>query len=611
MDIPRYTPNNIHHLPMLPGIYMFYNNQGKVIYVGKAKNIKKRVGDYFVASKVHNLKTQRMVLHIASIAYTVVNSEYEAFLLENNLIKELQPRYNVLLKDDKTYPYLCMTYDRFPRLIITRKTVPALGKYYGPFTSSHAIKQTLAVIKKLFTFRTCTYNLSEANIARNKFKVCLDYHLGHCQGPCQAFQTEISYQKEMEQIEELLKNNFSSVKKVFKEQMLAAAQRLEYKQAQRFKERLAILDQYQSKSLVSNPLFGDLDVVAMISDPNHVFVGYLHIKQGAISFTQHRVLTKKLEEEPLDLLPLVICALRSCSNSTASEVLVNIPLTLDMGPFAITVPKIGDKRKLVELALQNALLCKKDFLYKKSNYEDKPNLMLLKLQHDLKLKDLPYCIECFDNSNIQGHHPVAAMVCFKDGKPSKKDYRHYNIKTVVGSNDCASMYEVVKRRYSHLEKEQVSLPNLIVIDGGKGQLNAAIAALQEVGIYGQVAIISIAKRLEELYFPNDTLPFYLPKQSPSLKLLQQLRNETHRFAIAFHRHQRSKAACYSEWENIPGIGLKTLAKLGQQLGSPKIIEASSFEQLAIIIGSTKANLLYDYFARKKETEIIEEGLNNP
>ncbi|MCT4697113.1 MAG: excinuclease ABC subunit UvrC [Candidatus Cardinium sp.] len=591
METPRYTPNQIQHLPTLPGIYLFYNHKEEVIYVGKAKNIKKRVSDYFAISKVHNLKTARMVTHIASIAYTALHSEYEALLLENNLIKALQPRYNILLKDGKTYPYLCITHDRFPKVIITRKTVPPLGKYYGPFTSAQSVKQTLEVIKKLFTFRTCNYNLSAANITNHKFKVCLDYHLGHCKGPCEAFQNEAAYQQEIDQIEALLKNNFASVKKELKKQMLAAAQQLDYKQAQRFKEKLMLLDQYQAKSLVINPLVGDLDVVAIISDPNHAFVGYLHIKQGAISFTQHRVVTKKLEEEATDLLPLVVCSLRACSNSQAPEVLVNLPLNLTIGPFSITMPKIGDKRKLVALALQNALLCKKDFLHQKSNFQVKPNLTLVQLQHDLKLKEVPYWIECFDNSNIQGAHPVAAMVCFKDGKPSKKDYRHYHIKTVVGPDDCASMYEIIQRRYS--SKTQEGLPDLIVIDGGKGQLNAALRALEAVGIYGQVAIISIAKRLEELYFPHDPFPLYLNKQSASLKLLQQLRNEAHRFAITFHRKQRSKSAFESL--NIPGIGPQTFAKLLQQLGSLQTMQTASLETLATIVGPSKAKRLQAYF----------------
>ncbi len=600
METTRCTPNDAADLPTLPGVYVFYSSKEEVIYVGKAKNIKKRVSDYFTTNKVHPIKTQRMVARIAHIAYTVVNSEYEALLLENNLIKQLQPRYNVLLKDGKTYPYLCITQERFPKLIVTRKTTPALGTYYGPFTSSNAVKETLEVIKKLFAFRTCNYALSETNIAKNKFKVCLDYHLGHCKGPCQGFQDESSYLKELRKIEELLKNNFSLVKKRFKEKMHAAAQKLAYKQAHHFKQKLEILEQYQAKSVIINPSVGDLDVVALISDPMHSFIGYLHLKQGAISFTQQRVLTKKIEEEEADLIPLVVCALRSYSNSDAPEVLINVPMHVDMGPFSITMPKIGDKRKLVELALQNALLCKKDFLYKKANLQERPNLTLLKLQQDLRLKELPYWIECFDNSNIQGHHPVSAMVCFKNGKPAKKEYRHYHIKTVTGIDDFASMREVITRRYSQLVREQGRLPNLIVVDGGKGQLSAAVLALQEVGIYGKVPIISIAKRLEEIYFPHDALPLYLSKKSSTLQLLQHLRNEAHRFAIAFHRNTRSKAALHSGYEEISGIGPKTLAKLVTHFGHLRDIQDYPLEPLEAVVGKAKAQIILAAFEGKKE-----------
>jgi len=591
---PHCSPDDLY-LPDLPGIYKFYNNKKEVIYVGKAKNIKKRVMAYFMSGKIHNLKTQRMVARIASIAYTVVNSEYEALLLENNLIKELQPRYNVLLKDDKSYPYLCITDELFPRLIVTRTTVPSLGKYYGPFTSSNTIRQTLEVIKKLFTFRTCSYNLVESSIVKKKFKVCLDYHLGHCKGPCEGLQSAKDYRQEIVQIEELLKNNFHIVKKKFKENMIEAAQRLDYKSAQRFKEKFTILEQYQAKSLIVHPTLGDLDVVAVISDPDYLFVGYLHVKQGAISFTQHRVVTKKLDEDVLELIALVVCALRTSSSSHAREVLVNLPLQLDMEKFVVSMPKIGDKRKLVDLALQNAFLCKKDFLSQKATAKERVNLVLIRLQQDLKLKELPYWIECFDNSNLQGDFPVAAMVCFKNGKPSKKSYRHYYIKTVVGPDDYASMYEIIQRRYSHFSLPTIDLPNLIVIDGGKGQLNAAICALKDLGIYGKIPIISIAKRLEEIYFPNDTDSLLLDKRSPSLKLLQQLRNEAHRFAISFHRNQRSKATLHNDWADIPGIGPKTIHKLLHHFGSPKMIEAASADALTAVIGRAKAHLLLDFF----------------
>ncbi|AWN81909.1 excinuclease ABC subunit UvrC [Candidatus Cardinium hertigii] len=594
MEIARCTPNTIDRLPALPGIYTFYSHKEALLYVGKAKDIRKRVSDYFLANKLHSLKTQCMVKQVASIAYTVVDSEYDALLLENNLIKKLQPKYNILLKDGKTYPYLCITYERFPKLILTRKVLPSLGKYYGPFTSTQSIKRTLEVIRKLFTFRTCSYNLSEKNIIQKKFKVCLDYHLGLCKGPCQAFQDELSYQKEISQIEALLKNNFAPIKKVFKEKMGAAVQLLDYKTAQHCKEKLSLLAQYQAKSLVANPLVGDLDVVAIVADQDYLFVAYLHIQMGAVSFAQQRVFTRKLEEKVEDLITLIVYELRSCTNSNAAEVLVNIPCKAVLSSFVITMPKIGDKRKLVALALQNALLCKKDFLYKKTHHQDNPPVMLLQLQHDLKLKELPYCIECFDNSNIYGQHPVAAMVCFKNGKPSKKDYRHYNIKTVVGADDCASMHEVITRRYSYLVATQAAFPQLIVIDGGKAQLNATVAALQQIGVYGQIAVISIAKRLELLYFPNDALPICLPKQALSLKLLQQLRNEAHRFALAFHRKKRTQALTYDEWEAIPGIGPKTLTKLWKQFHTPAVVQSASLEALVSVMGPTKAQQLYTY-----------------
>lgn len=603
MHIARYTPNELIHLPALPGIYTFYNAKEEVIYVGKAKNIRKRVGDYFTASKIVDLKTQCMVIQIATITYTVVDSEYEALLLENNLIKELQPRYNILLKDGKRYPYLCVTHDRFPRLIITRTTLPALGRYYGPFTSAYIIKQTLTIIKQLFTFRTCNYNLSAANIANNKFKLCLAYHLGHCKGACQGLQDEINYQKEIAQIEALLKKDFTPVKNALKAKIVTAVAQLEYKKAQHFKEKLDILEQYQSKSIVINPQIGDLDIIAVVVDQNHIFVGYLHVKQGAISFTQHRVVTTHLDEEITDLLPLIICTLRTDSKSNAKEVLTNLPLEHSIGPFAITPPKTDDKRKLVELAIQNAFLCKKDFLDRKSHFQEKTDLVLIQLQNDLKLQALPYCIECFDNSNIQGDHPVAAMVCFKNGKPSKKDYRHYNIKTVSGINDVASIYEVVKRRYSDLVKRKEALPQLIVVDGGKGQRNAALLALQEIGIHGQVAVVSIAKRLELLYLPNQSLPHYLDKQSPTLNLLQQLRNEAHRFAITFHRNKRSKALFYPIWKPIPGIGPKTLHKLLTHFHTIAAISKASLDALTTVIGTEKAKKVYNQFILKHKKDL--------
>ena len=598
MEVSHSIPLDFSKLPDLPGVYKFYDKGPNPIYIGKAKSIRKRVRSYFADNKIHHIKTQRMVSHIVAVSYTVVNSEYEALLLEKNLIKNLQPKYNILLRDDKFYPYLCLTNDRFPRLVISYATTPISGKYYGPFTSVQMVKQLLGVIKKLFPFRSCAYNLPSASVEKGKYKLCLDYHLGYCKGPCQALQSEEDYLKDIDQIKELLRNNFGAVKKKLKEEMLSAARLLDYKKAQLFKDKLDALEGYQAKSLITTTLEGDLDVLALVMDEKHIFAGYLHIEQGILCFTQSRIFAKKLDESMDDLLLLILCEMRSCSRSQAKEVCVNLPVSLYMEQFSISMPKIGDKRKLVELALQNAFLAKKDFLCKQPVLKDRANTTLLRLQQDLHLKHLPGIIECFDNSNIQGHCPVAAMVSFKNGRPSKRDYRRFTIKTVTGPDDFASMYEVVYRRYSRLIRENGTLPHLIVIDGGKGQLHAASEALKRAEVYGKVAIIGIAKRLEEIYFPEDTLPLYLDKKSPSLRLLQRIRDEAHRFAITFHRAQRSKHALKSELLNITGIGPATLHKLLQRFHTLQTIASSSLEELADVIGYKKANLLLEYFKNK-------------
>ncbi|XWN34831.1 MAG: excinuclease ABC subunit UvrC [Roseivirga sp.] len=591
METTRYTPQDLKLLSSQPGVYRFYNDKGELIYVGKAKNIKKRVSSYFGNSKQHNLKTRRMVAEIVAIEFTIVNSEYEALLLENNLIKKSQPRYNILLKDGKTYPYICITQERFPRVIPTRKVVPKLGQYYGPFTDLRAMYQILDLIKRLYPLRTCSYNLSEENVHKGKFKVCLEYHIGNCKGPCEGRQDEATYQQALDQIRHLLKGNLHAVKKDLTEKMHQAAQALAYEEAQACKEKLAALAAYQAKSLVINPKVGDLDVIGMVSDEQAAFVSYLQIKSGAITFTQTVEVKKQLEEADTDLLPLVIFNFRERYGSQAQEVLTNLPLAADLGDITLTVPKIGDRKKLVMLAIKNALFFKKERFIRKENYQEKANKTLLLLQQDLQLKNLPLHIECFDNSNIQGAHPVAAMVCFKNGKPAKSQYRHFNIKTVTGPDDFASMREVVHRRYQHLVNTQQDLPDLIVIDGGKGQLSAAVDSLKAVGIYGQVPIIGMAKRLEEIYYPEDSYPIHISKQSASLKLLQQIRNEAHRFAITFHRNKRSKASFQSQLEAIPGVGPKTIDKLLSHFKSFKNIQAADAVTLAEHIGTQKATLL--------------------
>jgi excinuclease ABC subunit C len=588
MEAKQYLPTDIRLLPNQPGVYFFYNEAQEIIYVGKAKDLKKRVSSYFHQIKQASLKTKRMVNEIRFLSFTMVNTEYEALLLENTLIKKNQPRYNILLKDGSTYPYICITKERFPKVIISRQTDNNVGKYYGPFTSLKTMYQILDLIKSLYTIRTCTYNLSEENISKHKFKVCLEYHLGHCKGPCEGLQTEAAYNEDIAQIEYILKGNINAVKKTFKEKMHQAAQELAYTQAQDYKEKLEALEDYQAKSLVINPQVGDLDVLGFIVDEQTVFVSYLQIKNGAITFAQTMEIKKKLEEDEEDILPLIILHFRETYGSTAPEILLNKPLSITLDKTALVVPKIGDKKKLVDLAIKNALFLKKEGFLKKVEYENKANKTLLLLQQDLQLKRLPLHIECFDNSNIQGSIPVAAMVVFKNGNPAKKEYRHFNIKTVIGPDDFASMKEVVHRRYKRLIEEEQPLPDLIVIDGGKGQLNAALQALKSLDIYGQVPIIGIAKRLEEIYYPHDAYPLHISKRSPSLKLLQYIRNEAHRFAITFHRNKRSKASLKSQLEDVPGIGPKTMDKLLKHFQNVPNIQAASVEDLAKHIGQHRA-----------------------
>jgi len=591
-----YTKQQVNKLPSQPGVYRFLNSNGKVIYVGKAKNLKNRVSNYFNKSGLPNRKTLRMVWEISTIECTVVNSEFDALLLENNLIKKHQPRYNIRLKDDKSFPYIWIPNERFPRIMsIRNKHNYQGGIFLGPYASVVAMKNVLDLIRKLYTIRTCSYNLSPQNIDKGKFKVCLEYHIGNCKGPCEGLQTEDTYNQDIELALNVLKGKITLVKNYFRTRMLEASDQLNFELAQNMKERLELLEKFQAKTTIVNPRITDLDVCCIHSDEKMAFVDYLRIKNGALETSQSTQIRKKLDEEDHEILTKVLFEFRQRFNSQAKEILVNTAIDWDLEGIQVTVPQRGDKKKLIELAKKNALYCKKKYYQEKEESNRKKDRVLSKLQEDLNLKSLPVRIECFDNSNIQGSFPVASMVHFRNGKPYKKEYRHYNIKTVSGPDDFASMHEVVSRRYRRLQQEEKPLPHLVVIDGGKGQLNAACQAIKELGLYGSVPIIGIAKRLEEIYFPHDQFPIFIDKKSPSLKLLQQLRDEAHRFAISFHRNQRSRRSIGTELEQIPGIGEQTANRLLRKFKSVRKIREAREEDLAVVVGADKASKVKKYF----------------
>ncbi len=599
MQDTRITPDEIAKLPDSPGVYRYFNVENELIYVGKAKSLRKRVGSYFNKAANVNRKTLRMVTEIREIEVTLVNSEFDALLLENNLIKQNQPRYNILLKDDKSFPYICVSKERFPRIYSTRKFIPSKGTYYGPYTSVKAMNNVLRLINNVFTLRTCRFDLTEENIAKGKFKVCLEYHIGNCQGPCEGLQDEQDYLKDIEQAVNILKGNLSLPKNYFKNRMTTAAEELDFEKAQFFKEKLELVDRFQTSSVIVSPKISDVDVFSIVSDEKYAFVNYLRIKNGTINLSKTSEIKKKLNETDEQILGLIMVEMRDQYQSSAKEVVVNKALELETDKVNIHVPQRGDKRKLVELSLKNGLFAKKEKYQSLENVKDKGNRVLKQMQEDLQLKELPTHIECFDNSNIQGTNPVASMVCFKMGRPSKKDYRHYKIKTVEGPDDFASMTEVVGRRYKRLLDEEAPLPKLVIIDGGKGQLNAACDALRELGLYGEIPIIGIAKRLEEIYYPEDSFPLHIDKKSESLRLIQKLRDEAHRFAITFHRDLRSKNSFQFELETVEGIGTSTVDKLLKEYRSMSNIQQAKREDLEFLIGKAKTNLVIDYFKQKK------------
>lgn len=589
-------------LPNTPGVYQYYDKDDKIIYVGKAKNLKKRVNSYF--TKTHdNGKTRVLVKNINSIKHIVVNTETDALLLENNLIKKYKPRYNVLLKDDKTYPWLCIKKERFPRIFLTRRVIKDGSEYYGPYTSVRTVKVLLEVIKDVYSLRTCNYDLSQQKINEGKYKVCLEYHLKNCKGACEALETESHYNESIKEIRNIIKGNFKQSVDRLTNLMHSFAAEMEFEKAQKIKEKLDRLSSYQAKSTIVNPSINNVDVFSIISDETHGYANFLKISNGSIIQSHTTEIKKKLDETDKELLELFIVEIRQRFNSQSPEIYV--PFQVDLGEdIKVTIPKLGDKKRIVELSERNAKYYRQE-QFKQIKIVDPDRhvkRIMAQMKKDLRLQEEPRHIECFDNSNIQGTNPVAACVVFRDGKPSKKEYRHYNIKTVVGPDDFASMEEVVYRRYKRLLAEGESLPQLIIIDGGKGQLSSAIKSLEILGLRGKIAIIGIAKRLEEIYYPDDPIPLYLDKKSETLKITQHLRNEAHRFGITFHRNKRSKSAIQSELEQIPNVGKQTITTLLRKFKSAKRVKEASFNDLKDVIGNARAVKVHQFYHSKKENE---------
>lgn len=594
-DISELIPS----LPHQPGVYQFYDNNGVVIYIGKAKDLKKRVGSYFTKKKFDSYKVKVLVDRIADLKIIVVDSESDALLLENNLIKKHQPRYNILLKDDKTFPWICIKKEPFPRVFSTRTITNDGSKYFGPYTSAYAVKILLNLIRQIYQLRTCKHSLTEQNIQAGKFKVCLEYHIGNCKGPCVGLQSLEDYDQNIHQIREIIKGNLSDVITYLKSEMKQFAGLFRFEEANQMKEKIEVLSRYQSKSTIVNPSIHDVEVFSIVSDEKEAFVNYLKVVKGAIIQAHTVEIRKKLDEEDLDLLAFAIADIRGRTESGSKELIVPLDLKEFFPHIKITVPKRGDKLKLLDLSLRNAKSYKLEKLKRDTSKKavGATHRILISVQSDFRLREIPIHIECFDNSNMQGSQPVAACVVFKNGKPAKKEYRHYNIKEVKGIDDFASMKEVVYRRYKRLLDEKQSLPQLIVVDGGKGQLSSALESLDRLNLRGQIAIIGIAKRLEEIYFPGDPVPLYIDKNSESLKLIQNLRNEAHRFGITFHRLKRSGAMTLSLLDGVPGIGSRSIEKLFTQFKSIDGIKNASIEDLSEQVGLARARILKEHLQK--------------
>ncbi|MDQ8052994.1 MAG: excinuclease ABC subunit UvrC [Pedobacter sp.] len=584
-------------IPHKPGVYQYFDMDDNLIYIGKAKDLRNRVGSYFIQDRQVNGKTRMLVSKIRRISFTIVDTEIDAWLLENSLIKKHQPRYNINLKDDKTYPWIIVKKEDFPRIFWTRKPIKDGSTYYGPYGSIGMMHTILDLIRETYTLRTCNLPLTPANIAAGKFKVCLEYQIGNCKGPCQNYQTKAAYDENIEEIKDILNGKIGNVIRTVKLVIKKASEELNFELAHAYQRKLGILEKYQSKSTVVNSAITNIDVVSIASDERYAFVNYLKVMNGTIIQTQTIEIKKRLDESDEELLSIAIAEFRTKFNSTSKEIIVPFSISLSDENLKLTVPKLGEKKKLLELSEKNVLFFRKEKLnqYEKLNPELRTERILTQMQKDLRLTQLPHHIECFDNSNFQGKYPVSAIVVFRDAKPSKKDYRHFNVKTVEGPNDFATMEEAVYRRYKRMLEENQSLPQLIIIDGGKGQLSSAVSSLKKLGIENKVTIIGIAKRLEELFYPGDSFPLYLDKKSETLKVIQQLRDEAHRFGITFHRKKRDQGTLKSELSLIPGIGKSTTDRLLLRFKSVKKIREATEQELAEILNKKQMLALGEYF----------------
>ena len=583
-------------LPSEPGVYRYYDKKGEILYVGKAKNLKNRVLSYFNKSQI-GYKTRMMVSKIVRLETTVVNSEYDALLLENNLIKEYQPFYNILLKDDKSYPWICIKKEPFPRIFLTRNVIKDGSEYYGPYAKVKQAKTLIEVIKNIYKLRTCSLNLSPEKIKEGKYKVCLEYHIKNCAGPCEGLESEEEYAQKLNAIRGIIKGEFKAAREYLEAEMYNYAAKLEFENAQQSKEKLQILENYQTHTTIVSSNINDVDVFGIISDEAAAYVNYFKIKNGSIIQSYTTEIKKMLDETDEEILEEALIEIRNKFNSTSTEIFLPFHLNIEIPHVKLIVPKLGDKKRIVELSEKNAMEYRVEKLKQVQivDPERHTNRIMAEMKKLLRLPEEPRHIEGFDNSNIQGTNPVSACVVFKDGKPSKADYRIFHVKTVEGPNDFATMEEVIYRRYSRLLDEGEPLPQLILIDGGKGQLSSAVKSLKLLGLYGKISIIGIAKRLEEIFFPEDPVPLYLDKKSETLKVLQRVRDESHRFGVKHHRTRRKNSTIKSELEEIPGVGEKTIQQLLSKLKSVKRIKEASLETLEEILGKSKAKAVWEHF----------------